>query len=64
MIEADRLLQPGILKEEEVIDRAIRPKSLADYTGQQHVRETGWMVRRCSGPAGRHDEPAFTTITW
>ncbi|MCT8126459.1 MULTISPECIES: Holliday junction branch migration DNA helicase RuvB [unclassified Alishewanella] len=39
MIEADRLLQPGILKEEEVIDRAIRPKSLADYTGQQHVRE-------------------------
>lgn len=39
MIEADRLLQPGILKEEEVIDRAIRPKSLADYTGQQHMRE-------------------------
>ena len=39
MIEADRLLQPAILKEEEVIDRAIRPKSLADYTGQQHVRE-------------------------
>lgn len=39
MIEADRLLQPSILKEEEAIDRAIRPKSLADYTGQAHVRE-------------------------
>lgn len=39
MIEADRLLQPGALKEDEVIDRAIRPKSLADYTGQAHVRE-------------------------
>lgn len=39
MIEADRLIQPGALKEDEVIDRAIRPKSLADYTGQAHVRE-------------------------
>lgn len=39
MIEADRLVQPGALKEDEVIDRAIRPKSLADYTGQAHVRE-------------------------
>lgn len=39
MIEADRLLQPGVLKEDEAIDRAIRPKSLADYTGQAHVRE-------------------------
>lgn len=39
MIEADRLIQPGALKEDDVIDRAIRPKSLADYTGQAHVRE-------------------------
>lgn len=39
MIEADRLLQAGALKEDEAIDRAIRPKSLADYTGQAHVRE-------------------------
>lgn len=39
MIEADRLIQPKALKEDEAIDRAIRPKSLADYTGQAHVRE-------------------------
>ncbi|GHG70096.1 Holliday junction ATP-dependent DNA helicase RuvB [Alishewanella longhuensis] len=39
MIEADRLIQPKALKEDEAIDRAIRPKSLADYTGQVHVRE-------------------------
>lgn len=39
MIEADRLIQPKAIKEDEAIDRAIRPKSLADYTGQAHVRE-------------------------
>jgi len=39
MIEADRLIQSGALKEDEAIDRAIRPKTLADYTGQAHVRE-------------------------
>ena len=38
MIEADRLVAPTAHIEEEVIDRAIRPKSLADYTGQDHVR--------------------------
>ncbi|MCW8091482.1 Holliday junction branch migration DNA helicase RuvB [Alteromonas sp. ASW11-130] len=37
MIEADRLIDPQVSTEEEVIDRAIRPKLLADYTGQQHV---------------------------
>ncbi|MAD17251.1 MAG: Holliday junction branch migration DNA helicase RuvB [Alteromonadaceae bacterium] len=39
MIEADRLIQPTALREDEVIDRAIRPKMLADYTGQDHVCE-------------------------
>lgn len=38
MIEADRLVAPTARIEEEVLDRAIRPKSLADYTGQEHVR--------------------------
>lgn len=38
MIEADRLVAPTARIEEEVLDRAIRPKSLADYTGQSHVR--------------------------
>ncbi|WP_372627199.1 Holliday junction branch migration DNA helicase RuvB [Arsukibacterium sp.] len=39
MIEADRMIQGTATREDEVIDRAIRPKTLADYTGQQHVRE-------------------------
>ena len=38
MIEADRLMAPRELHEDEVIDRAIRPKLLADYQGQDHVR--------------------------
>ncbi|MDP5032712.1 MAG: Holliday junction branch migration DNA helicase RuvB [Paraglaciecola sp.] len=37
MIEADRLIQPVANREDELIDRAIRPKMLADYTGQDHV---------------------------
>lgn len=39
MIEADRLIQTTATREDEAIDRAIRPKSLADYTGQEHVCE-------------------------
>ncbi|GLQ71665.1 Holliday junction branch migration DNA helicase RuvB [Vibrio penaeicida] len=40
MIEADRLIAPEnpTFKEEDVIDRAIRPKKLEDYQGQDHVR--------------------------
>ena len=40
MIEADRLIAAdnSIFREEEVIDRAIRPKRLDDYRGQDHVR--------------------------
>ncbi|WP_394248406.1 Holliday junction branch migration DNA helicase RuvB [Vibrio profundi] len=41
MIEADRLIAPDnpVFKEEDVIDRAIRPKKLEDYRGQDHVRD-------------------------
>ncbi len=41
MIEADRLIAPdnSVYKDEEVIDRAIRPKKLADYQGQNPVRD-------------------------
>ncbi|MGU5726277.1 Holliday junction branch migration DNA helicase RuvB [Aeromonas caviae] len=39
MIEADRLISAAGGREEEVIDRAIRPKLLADYTGQDPVCE-------------------------
>ncbi|MCP3699193.1 MULTISPECIES: Holliday junction branch migration DNA helicase RuvB [Aliivibrio] len=40
MIEADRLIAADnpVFREEEVIDRAIRPKKLEDYRGQDHVR--------------------------
>ena len=41
MIEADRLIAPDntVYKDEDIIDRAIRPKKLADYQGQDHVRD-------------------------
>ncbi len=41
MIEADRLIAADnpAFNDEEVIDRAIRPKKLADYQGQDHVRD-------------------------
>ncbi len=38
MIEADRLIAPIASRDDEFIDRAIRPKQLADYKGQEHVR--------------------------
>lgn len=39
MIEADRIINASSKPEDEAIDRAIRPKLLADYTGQPHVCE-------------------------
>ncbi|MFT5161571.1 MAG: Holliday junction DNA helicase RuvB [Alteromonadaceae bacterium] len=39
MIEADRLIQSTATPEDEKVDRAIRPKLLANYEGQEHVRE-------------------------
>ena len=40
MIEADRLISADIQQpEEEIIDRAILPKLLAEYVGQPQVRE-------------------------
>lgn len=41
MIEADRLVAGDFptTREEELIDRAIRPKLLQDYQGQDHVRD-------------------------
>ncbi|EPF16297.1 MULTISPECIES: Holliday junction branch migration DNA helicase RuvB [Cedecea] len=38
MIEADRLVSPGNVTQDELIDRAIRPKLLEEYVGQPHVR--------------------------
>jgi Holliday junction DNA helicase RuvB len=39
MIDADRLVSAGEVREDEVIDRAIRPKLLEDYQGQPHVKD-------------------------
>ncbi|BCV40769.1 Holliday junction branch migration DNA helicase RuvB [Shewanella algae] len=38
MIEADRLIQPQSSPHEELIDRAMRPKLLDEYTGQNEAR--------------------------
>ncbi|RJQ49270.1 MAG: Holliday junction branch migration DNA helicase RuvB [Gammaproteobacteria bacterium] len=39
MIETDRLIAPEVKAREEELDRAIRPRRLADYVGQPAVRE-------------------------
>jgi Holliday junction DNA helicase RuvB len=39
MIESDRVISAGGKLEEEALDRAIRPKRLADYIGQKPLRE-------------------------
>ena len=36
--EAERLLSPAAAAPEDAVDRAIRPRSLADYVGQQQVK--------------------------
>ncbi|MGS0681919.1 Holliday junction branch migration DNA helicase RuvB [Shewanella sp. 125m-7] len=40
MIEADRLIQPNIIERDEIeaVDRAMRPKMLDEYTGQDDTR--------------------------
>jgi Holliday junction DNA helicase RuvB len=38
MIEADRLIQPQEQGQDELIDRAMRPKMLDEYTGQDDIR--------------------------
>ena len=38
MIEQDRVISAGTQREEEAYDRAVRPKSLADYVGQPAVK--------------------------
>ena len=39
MIEADRLVTPKGSREDEILDRTVRPQSLADYVGQPQVSE-------------------------
>jgi Holliday junction DNA helicase RuvB len=37
-IEQDRIIAGPAKREDEVADRAVRPKSLADYVGQATVK--------------------------
>jgi holliday junction DNA helicase RuvB len=39
MTEPDRLIDPEAETEDNALDRAIRPRRLADYVGQPAVRE-------------------------
>jgi Holliday junction DNA helicase RuvB len=39
MIEADRLVTPQGTREDEILDRTVRPQRLADYVGQPQVSE-------------------------
>ncbi|MEA2092961.1 MAG: AAA family ATPase, partial [Pseudomonadota bacterium] len=39
MIEADRLVTPQGSQADEVLDRSVRPRTLADYVGQPQVSE-------------------------
>ena len=39
MTELNRLVNPDLFQENEIVDRAIRPKKLQDYVGQAAVRE-------------------------
>jgi holliday junction DNA helicase RuvB len=40
-LQAERLIAPIAKPNEEVHDRAIRPKTLGDYIGQPQVRANG-----------------------
>ncbi len=39
MIETDRLISPAASRQDELVDRAVRPTWLKDFVGQQAVRE-------------------------
>src|SRR6201994_3499094 len=38
-IEQDRIVTGGLSRDDEAVDRAVRPKTLADYIGQSTVKE-------------------------
>ena len=59
MIEHDRLISPAVLPREEGLDRAVRPKSLADYVGQHAVRE---QMEIFVAAARKRNEPLDHTL--
>ncbi|MEZ5529756.1 MAG: Holliday junction branch migration DNA helicase RuvB [Porticoccaceae bacterium] len=61
MIETDRLISPEASVQEDRFDRAIRPLSLADYVGQQAVRE---QLEIFIGAAKKRGEPLDHTLVF
>ena len=47
MSHSERLISPDASTEEDVLERSIRPKHLADYIGQQALREQLEIFIRC-----------------
>jgi len=60
MIEADRLVTPRGFREDEVLDRTVRPQRLADYVGQPQVSEQMDIFIRAA--RGRGDALDHTLI--
>ncbi|MEY4590894.1 MAG: hypothetical protein RL497_2970 [Pseudomonadota bacterium] len=61
MIEPDRLIQAEASPKDEQYDRAIRPKTLADYIGQPAVRE---QMEIFIGAARKRGEPLDHTLVF
>src|SRR5690625_2099929 len=61
MIETDRLVAPATTEHEEVLDRAVRPRTLADYIGQPVVRE---QMEIFIGAARKRSEPLDHTLVF
>ena len=60
MIEADRLVSPQGTKDDDLIDRSVRPQSLRDYVGQPQVSEQMDIFIRAARK--RHDALDHTLI--
>ncbi|HUT40497.1 MAG TPA: Holliday junction branch migration DNA helicase RuvB [Gammaproteobacteria bacterium] len=60
MIEPDRLVTPKGSREDEILDRTVRPQRLADYVGQPQVSEQ--MEIFISAARGRGDALDHTLI--
>ncbi|MFL0800611.1 MAG: Holliday junction branch migration DNA helicase RuvB [Agarilytica sp.] len=61
MIEEDRIIGPSAQSQEEQLDRAVRPKRLADYIGQPAVRE---QMEIFIGAAKKREEALDHTLVF
>ena len=60
MIEEDRLLSQTVQPGDDVVDRAIRPKTLNDYIGQNSVRsQMEIFIHAAKGRAEALDHTLF-----